>query len=104
MKLLLWEVRSKYANLGYSLGLDVASVTSIEQSYKNDADKCFNQVLIKVLLSGLSRNKLAEALEGPTLKYIQLAKKVRTANLSELLCVHIEVCGNNHTTPEIQIL
>ena len=87
---LIWNARSSYPNLAYALGLDFTTVSGIQQSNHHNTDACFNTVLQLVLQNGLSRNKLANALDAKTVRHGQLARKVRTTNFTcELLfCVH----------------
>ena len=81
-------IYSIYQNLGYGLSLSPATVNTIKQSNQLDVEKCFDAILEEVLKKGLSRNKLAEVLEGKTLGYGQLAQKVREANFCKLFCTH----------------
>lgn len=85
---LIYDARSSYKNLAYALGLDPALVTGIEQSKHWVTDECFSEILREVLQSGLSRKKLADVLESKTLRFGQLAKRVREANFCKLFNIH----------------
>ena len=85
---LIYDARSSYKNLAYALGLDPALVNGIEQSNRWNTDLCFSEILQEVLQNGLSRKKLADVLELKTLRFGQLAKKVREANFGKLFNVH----------------
>ena len=79
---LIWEVRSNYRNFGIALGLLPSDISTIVQSNHHDTVSCFDGVLDEILRRGLTKNQLAEALESQTLRYGQLAQKVRAKTFS----------------------
>lgn len=81
---LIWDVRSNYKHLAYALGLLPGDVTAITHTYHYMTDDCFDAVLTKVLNEGVTQEELAKALESKTLRYGQLAQKVRAATFSKL--------------------
>ena len=79
---LIWDVRAHYTYLGFALGLSPSDLSTIEKSNFFDVGKCFDAVLCQVLMDDLTQEGLARALESKTIKYGQLAKKVRAAKFS----------------------
>ena len=79
---LIWEVRSNYRHFGIALGLLPADINTIIQSNHYDTVNCFNGVLDEILKRGLTKDQLAEALDSQTLRYGQLAQKVRAKTFS----------------------
>ena len=81
VKDLLYEVRSKYENLGFALGLLPGDIKAIKKANQQDVDGCYSDVLEQVLKNGITREELAKALESPGLQYGVLARKVRKTHI-----------------------
>lgn len=77
LRILLSDVRYKYENFGYALGLLPGDVSTIRQTHQSDTEGCFNAVLTKVLNQGVTQENLAKALESDALGYVELAQRVR---------------------------
>ena len=76
---LIWGARTDFQNIGYALGLDPATVKEIKDDNRDTGDR-FVAVLTLAFQKGLTRSKLADALDSTTVHHGRLAKKVRSAN------------------------
>ena len=79
---LIWEVRSSYRLFGIALGLLPGDINPIVQSNHYDTVNCFDGVLDEILRRGVTKDELANALESKTLRFGQLAEKVRAMTFS----------------------
>ena len=79
---MIWEVRSSYRLFGIALGLLPGDINPIVQSNHYDTVNCFDGVLDEILRRGVTKDELANALESKTLRFGQLAEKIRTTTFS----------------------
>ena len=78
---LIWDARTSYQNIAFVLGLNPSTVNEINLNHSDTGDR-FLAVLQLAFQNGLTKNQLAAALDSPSLRWGQLAKKLREANFT----------------------
>jgi len=77
----LYDVNTKWYNLGLELGLRPPTLDSIDAKYNSDPSQCFRQVL-KEWLNGVSPpptwRAMVNALKSPTVAQYKLAEQIHT--------------------------
>ena len=77
----IWEARSKYSNLGISLGVSLESIEAIKMSCHHQVGECFKEVLKECLQNGISKKDLSDALKSRTVGFGILADAVLAIKL-----------------------
>ena len=85
VRVLIWDARISYQDIGFALGLDPSTVDKIKRDHSDMGDG-LNAVLQLAFQKGLTKNQLAAALDSGTVRMGQLARKVREANFKCKLC------------------
>ena len=77
----LYDVNTKWYNLGLELGLRPPTLDSIDAKYNSDPSQCFRQVL-KEWLNGVNPpptwQAMVNALKSPTVSQYKLAEQIQT--------------------------
>ena len=77
---LVWDVRTKWSNLGLELGIKIADLEVIEKNNSNDVDTCFKKMLLmwlRMVDPFPSWEDLVSALEKSSVGRKDIAEKIR---------------------------
>ena len=79
----LWEVRTKWYNIGIQLEVSLEELNTIKVRHSNNPDECLTELLAHWLRNALQPawTLIAKALRSPTVKFDELASKIEMANL-----------------------